>query len=125
MNPALDQGQLEGGLAQGIGWLTLEELRYDEKGRLLSDSLSTYKVPDMGSVPVYMDFQMLNAEGPPMAILGSKAIGEPPFLYGIGAYHALRNAMRAFQPDLPPVFEAPLSPERVLQALYPPENKPL
>ena len=122
MNPAVDQGQLEGGVAQGIGWLTMEEVRYDAEGRLLSDSLSTYKVPDMDSAPRDVRYQMLKAEGPPPAILGSKAIGEPPFLYGIGAYHALLNAMRAFRPGLPLRFEAPLTPERVLMALYPPEN---
>ncbi|MBK8493506.1 MAG: molybdopterin-dependent oxidoreductase [Saprospirales bacterium] len=123
MNPALDQGQLEGGVAQGIGWLTLEEVRYNAEGRLLADSLSTYKVPDMGSAPKRIDYQMLQAEGPPLAILGSKATGEPPFLYGIGAYHALVNAMQAFRPGLQLDFEAPLTPERVLMALYPPEKE--
>ncbi|MCB9282980.1 MAG: molybdopterin-dependent oxidoreductase [Lewinellaceae bacterium] len=125
LHPAIDQGQLEGGLAQGIGWLTLEEVRYDAEGRLLSNSLSAYKVPDMGSAPKEVRYEMLNAAGPPLAILGSKAVGEPPFLYGIGAYHALRNAMRAFRPGLHLPFEAPLTPERLLLALYPSETDPL
>ncbi len=118
INPEIDLGQIEGGIAQGIGWLTLEELKFDEKGVLLSNSLSTYKVPDIYAVPETLQCKPLETEGPELAILHSKAIGEPPFLYGIGAYFALRNAIRAFNPKTDLQFEAPLTPEKVLMALY-------
>jgi xanthine dehydrogenase large subunit len=118
LNPVIDQGQLEGGLVQGIGWLTMEEVAHDEAGRLTSNALSTYKIPDLYSAPETIETLFLESEGSPLAIFKSKAIGEPPFLYGIGAYFAIRNAMRAFRPDIDLPFIAPLTPERVLMALY-------
>ena len=51
LQPKVDLGQVEGAIAQGIGWLTLEELLQDDKGKLLSNTLSTYKIPDIYSVP--------------------------------------------------------------------------
>ncbi len=118
MNLEIDMGQIEGGIAQGIGWMTLEELKFDEKGVLLSNNLSTYKIPDIYAVPETIECKPLETEGPTLAILRSKAIGEPPFLYGIGAYFALRNAIRAFNPKANIGFDAPLTPEKVLLALY-------
>jgi len=125
LNPAIDEGQMEGGLVQGIGWMTLEEVRYDDTGKLLSDSLSTYKPPDMDASPKLI--RCLASETPeaPMAILGSKAIGEPPLLYGIGAWFALAEAIRAFRPGWKPPFQAPMTPEKVLLALYPAEKSDL
>jgi xanthine dehydrogenase large subunit len=118
INRELDLAQVEGGLLQGIGWMTMEEIRYNEKGKLLSDSLSTYKVPDIYSAPRAVSCKFLDTEGPNLAVLGSKAIGEPPFMYGIGTYFALRNAIKAFNPNLELKFDAPLTPEKVLSALY-------
>jgi xanthine dehydrogenase large subunit len=118
MNDALDVSQLEGAVVQGIGWVTMEELRFTEKGRLLSDSLSTYKVPDIYSVPKIIESIPLETEGPELAILGSKAIGEPPFMYGIGVWFALKNAISAFNPDAIIRFEAPMTPEKILLSLY-------
>jgi xanthine dehydrogenase large subunit len=118
MNSALDLGQIEGGVVQGIGWMTMEEIRYDDKGKLLSDSLSTYKIPDIYSAPNIIECTALQTEGPELAILRSKATGEPPFMYGIGAFFALQNAIRSFNPDANLIFNAPLTPEKVLMALY-------
>jgi xanthine dehydrogenase large subunit len=118
MNDALDVSQLEGAVVQGIGWVTMEELRFTEKGRLLADSLSTYKVPDIYSVPKIIESIPLETEGPELAILGSKAIGEPPFMYGIGVWFALKNAISAFNPDAIIRFEAPMTPEKILLSLY-------
>lgn len=119
MNPAVDRGQIEGGLVQGIGWMTLEELLYDEAGHLRSNSLSTYKIPDIYSVPREISIEALNTDLDNLAIFRSKAVGEPPFMYGIGTYFALRNAIRAFNPASPLAFDAPLTPEKTLLALYP------
>ena len=118
MNYKVDLGQVEGGIVQGIGWMTLEELAFNESGKLLSDSLSTYKVPDIYAVPKIIECLPLDIEGPELAILKSKAVGEPPFMYGIGAYFALRNAIRAFNPKTAVDFNAPLTPEKVLMSLY-------
>lgn len=118
MNTAIDNGQVEGGLVQGIGWMTLEELAYNDEGRLLSNSLSTYKIPDIYSVPKAVDIHPLETEGHPLAIRRSKAVGEPPLMYGIGAYFAIQNAIRAFNPNYPLRFDAPFTPEKVLMGLY-------
>jgi xanthine dehydrogenase large subunit len=118
MNKGIDIGQIEGALVQGIGWMTMEEIAYDDKGRLLSDTLSTYKVPDIFSIPKTIDTIALDTLGNDMAILKSKAVGEPPLMYGIGAYFALENAIKAFNPDYENRFDAPMTPEKVLMALY-------
>jgi xanthine dehydrogenase large subunit len=118
INPVIDQGQVEGAVVQGLGWVTTEELVYNGKGKLLSNSLSTYKVPDIYSVPKTIECHPLETEGPDMAILKSKAVGEPPFMYGIGAYFAIQNAIKAFNPTYTPDFDAPLTPEKVLMRLY-------
>ncbi len=118
MNIGIDMGQVEGALAQGIGWMTMEEVAYDKEGKLLSNSLSTYKVPDIFSAPKEVKCIPLSVKGPKPAILRSKAVGEPPLMYGIGAYFALQNAIKAFNPAYVPDFNAPMTPEKVLLRLY-------
>lgn len=114
MNHTLDFGQVEGALVQGMGWMTMEELAFLNDGRLASSSLTTYKVPDIYAVPKQVNIEALETEGAELAILKSKAVGEPPFLYGIGAYFAIRNAIKAFNPAHQPVFHAPYTHEKVL-----------
>ena len=118
MNTIIDNGQVEGGLVQGIGWMTMEELAFAEDGRLLSNSLSTYKISDIYSVPKNVDITALKTNGPKLALLRSKAIGEPPFMYGIGAYFALVKAIKSFNSNYKLDFDAPLTPEKVLMRLY-------
>lgn len=118
MSKGIDLGQVEGALVQGLGWMTVEEIAYNADGRLLSNALSTYKVPDIYSVPKVVEVLPLETEGNEMAILKSKAVGEPPLMYGIGAYFALQNAIKAFNPDYKPKFHAPMTPEKVLMSLY-------
>jgi xanthine dehydrogenase large subunit len=118
MNPIVDRGQMEGGIVQGIGWMTMEEVAYDPQGRLLSNALSTYKVPDIYAAPKELKVHFFQSEGSPLAILRSKAIGEPPLMYGLGAYFAVRNAIRAAKPGITFPFSAPITPEKVLLALY-------
>ncbi len=119
MNALIDRGQIEGGVVQGIGWMTMEEIVYDEKGKLRSNALSTYKVPDIYSVPKEICIDFLQTEKDNLAIHKSKAVGEPPLMYGIGAFFALRNAIRQFNPAARPAFDAPMTPEKVLMNLYP------
>lgn len=118
MNMDIDQGQIEGGLVQGIGWMTMEEIIYDEQGRLRSNALSTYKVPDIYSAPKEITILPLTTSKGNLAIFKSKAVGEPPLMYGIGTFFALRNAIRAFNKDAAPPFSAPMTPEKVLLNLY-------
>ncbi|MBC7946479.1 MAG: molybdopterin-dependent oxidoreductase [Chitinophagaceae bacterium] len=123
MNEVIDIGQCEGGIVQGIGWMTIEEIVYDKEGRLRSNALSTYKVPDIYSVPKEITIHFLDTKKPNLAIFGSKAVGEPPLLYGIGAYFALRNAIKAFNPTVDIAYDAPMTPEKVLMNLYSKSNR--
>jgi len=118
LNLTIDKGQVEGAVAQGVGWMTLEELAYDKNGRLLADSLSKYKIPDVYAAPKVIETLPLETEGPELAIMKSKAVGEPPFMYGIGAYFAIQDAIKQFNPAYKPIFEAPLTHEKTLLALY-------
>ena len=118
MNRAVDLGQCEGGIVQGIGWVTIEEVIYNDDGKLLSNALSTYKIPDIYSVPKTLEVNFLNTDGNDMAIFKSKAVGEPPLMYGIGAYFAIRNAVLAFNSAADISYSAPITPEKVLMALY-------
>jgi len=118
MSPDIDMGQVEGALAQGLGWMTMEEVAYDAEGKLLSNNLSTYKIPDIYSAPREVKCIPLPTKGPKAAILRSKAVGEPPLMYGIGGYFALQNAIKAFNPDYVPDFDAPMTMEKMLLRLY-------
>jgi xanthine dehydrogenase large subunit len=95
----VDIGQVEGGVAQGLGWMTIEDLQFNEKGELLSNNLANYKIPDIYFMPDRIDIKFLeNGDNSP-APYDSKVVGEPPFMYGIGVFFALRQAMQAFQPQ--------------------------
>ena len=118
MSKGIDLGQVEGALVQGIGWMTMEDIAYNEEGRLLSNALSTYKVPDLFSVPKNVAIIPVETKGNDMAILKSKAVGEPPLMYGIGAYFAIQNAIKTFNPNYKLKFHAPMTPEKVLMGLY-------
>lgn len=125
LNKQVDLGQIEGGLAQGLGWMTLEDLQYDENGQLLSNALASYKVPDVYFMPDDIRVKFLENSDSELGPFGSKAVGEPPLMYGIGAFFALRNAMKSFRPDLEFSFDSPLTPERVLMSLHPETLKEL
>lgn len=114
LNLLIDRGQVEGGLVQGIGWMTMEELIYSKEGRLLTDNTSTYKIPDIKSTPKTIAVHFLEGADNPGAVLGSKAVGEPPFMYGIGVYFAILNALKAFRPGKESFFDSPITPEKVL-----------
>lgn len=118
MNKMVDIGQCEGGIVQGIGWMTMEELVYDKEGKLRSNALSTYKVPDVYAAPKEIMVEALETQKENAAIFQSKAVGEPPLMYGIGAYFAIRNAVLAFNPTAHLPFDAPMTPEKVLMGLH-------
>ena len=118
MNMAIDRGQCEGGIVQGIGWMTMEEIVYDKEGKLKSNALSTYKIPDIYSVPKRISLEFLQTEKDNLAIFRSKAVGEPPLMYGIGAFFALRNAIKAFNRTANPKFDSPMTPEKLFMELH-------
>lgn len=103
LSPLVDIGQIEGGFVQGAGWLTLEDLRWDtsdgeKRGRFLTQSASTYKLPSFSEMPVEFNVALLPRAHEEGAIYGSKAVGEPPLLLAFAVREALREAAAAFGP---------------------------
>jgi xanthine dehydrogenase large subunit len=115
LNPALDIGQIEGGFVQGAGWLTSEELIWDDKGRLLTDSPMSYKIPAINDVPGDLRVTLLeNHANPQHTVYRSKAVGEPPFMLGISVWCALQDAIASVTDyQRHPLLDAPATPERV------------
>ncbi|MGC1488170.1 MAG: molybdopterin cofactor-binding domain-containing protein, partial [Albidovulum sp.] len=116
LNPAIDIGQIEGGYVQGAGWLTTEELVWDDKGRLRTHAPSTYKIPACSDRPDIFNVALWDGENREETIYRSKAVGEPPFMLGISALMALSDACAACGPHYPDL-EAPATPENVLEAV--------
>ncbi|MFT4960093.1 MAG: xanthine dehydrogenase large subunit [Paracoccaceae bacterium] len=112
LNPALDIGQIEGGYVQGAGWLTTEELVWDEAGSLRTHAPSTYKIPACSDRPDVFNVALWEAENPEDTIYRSKAVGEPPFMLGISAFLALSDAVSACG-DGYPALDAPATAEQV------------
>ena len=98
-------------------------LQFNEKGQLLSNNLANYKIPDIYFMPDLIDIKFLENDGNSPAPYGSKAVGEPPFMYGIGVFFAIHQAMKAFKPKMEFAFTSPLTPERVLCELQVEELK--
>jgi len=118
LNPAIDLGQVEGGFVQGMGWLTSEELWWDDAGRLRTHAPSTYKIPACGDVPEDFRVTLLHARNREPSIHRSKAVGEPPLMLGISVFHAIKDAIAAVgDHQLAPRLDAPATPERVLLAV--------
>ncbi|HKR66797.1 MAG TPA: xanthine dehydrogenase molybdopterin binding subunit [Thermoanaerobaculia bacterium] len=92
INPGVDRGQLTGAFIQGVGWVTTEELRYDEKGVLLAHSPTTYKIPNINDVPESFTMNWIEHENT-VNLKGSKAVGEPPLLMGISVWCAVKHAL--------------------------------
>jgi xanthine dehydrogenase large subunit len=119
LNPAIDIGQIEGAYVQGAGWLTTEELIWDDKGRLRTHAPSTYKIPACSDRPAVFNVALWDGPNREDTIYRSKAVGEPPFMLGISAYLALSDAIAAAGgPGAPyPALDAPATAERVLMAV--------
>ena len=119
LNPAIDIGQIEGGFVQGAGWLTTEELVWDDRGRLRTHAPSTYKIPLTSDRP--REFNVRLAEwsvNPERTIKRSKAVGEPPFMLAISVLEALSMAVASVADyRVCPRLDTPATPERVLLAV--------
>ena len=119
LNPAIDRGQVEGAFIQGMGWLTTEELWWDDKGQLRTHAPSTYKIPLASDKPRHFDVRLAEwSENPKRTIKRSKAVGEPPFMLGISVFEAIGHAVASVADyKACPRLDAPATPERVLMAI--------
>jgi xanthine dehydrogenase large subunit len=119
LNPAIDIGQVEGGYVQGLGWLTSEELVWDDVGRLMTHAPSTYKIPVASDVPadwhVKLYEQGVNVED---TIHRSKGIGEPPLTLALSAFFAIKDAVAAAGDHcVSPQLNAPATPQEILSSV--------
>ena len=114
INPALDLGQIEGGFLQGAGWLTTEELVWDDSGRLTTHAPSTYKIPTCSDRPIDWRVSLFADENCEDTIHRSKAVGEPPLMLAISVWLALSNALSGIDGAEYPALDAPATPERIL-----------
>lgn len=116
INPAIDIGQIQGGYVQGAGWLTTEELIWNEEGKLMTHAPSTYKIPACSDRPRIFHTNLYHYEGnKKQTIYRSKAVGEPPFMLGISALMALNDAIASVgSRDRHALLDTPATPEKVL-----------
>ena len=119
LNPAIDRGQIEGGFVQGMGWLTTEELWWDERGRLRTHAPSTYKIPLASDRPKVFNVALADwSKNREATVRRSKAVGEPPFMLAISVLEALSMAVASVAGYREcPRLDAPATPERILMAI--------
>ncbi|MCC6949018.1 MAG: xanthine dehydrogenase molybdopterin binding subunit [Bradyrhizobiaceae bacterium] len=117
LNPAVDLGQIEGGFVQGVGWLTSEELVFDQHGRLTTHAPSTYKIPTAFDVPEDFRVSFFDNENREETIWRSKAVGEPPLMLAISVFAAIADAIHAVAPGRQVPLDAPATPEAILRAV--------
>ena len=118
LNPAIDMGQIEGGFVQGMGWLTTEELVFDDKGRLRTHAPSTYKIPCASDVPADFRVKLYESGGNRAdSIYRSKAVGEPPLMLPISVWCAIADAVGSLKAGVIPKLAVPATPEAILRAV--------
>ncbi|MCR9059322.1 MAG: xanthine dehydrogenase molybdopterin binding subunit [Rhodobacteraceae bacterium] len=118
LNPAIDIGQIEGGFVQGMGWLTTEELVWDEEGRLRTHAPSTYKIPTASDLPADFNVQLYESTGNPEdTVYRSKAVGEPPVMLANSVFCAITDAVASLIPGEVPNLNAPATPEAIMKAV--------
>lgn len=117
INPGIDRGQIIGGFIQGMGWLTTEELKYNEKGYLLSHSPTTYKIPNIQDTPDILNLDFFENDTNTVNVKSSKAVGEPPLLLGISVWCAIRNALVNISGNNRFRFDAPATNEEIVMRL--------
>ncbi|MEO8753963.1 MAG: xanthine dehydrogenase molybdopterin binding subunit [Casimicrobiaceae bacterium] len=115
LNPAIDRGQIEGGFVQGYGWLSMEELWWNDKGELKTFAPSTYKIPTAHDVPEHFRVDFFDQPNREETIYRSKAVGEPPFMLALSVFFALRDALASVADyRVAPRLDAPATAERIL-----------
>ncbi len=119
VNRDIDLGQIEGGFIQGMGWLTTEQLWWDEAGRLRTHAPSTYKIPLASDRPriFNVDIAQWSANEAPV-VNRSKAVGEPPVMLANSVFAAIGMAVASVADyRFAPRLDTPATPERVLLAM--------
>jgi xanthine dehydrogenase large subunit len=117
ISPLIDRGQIEGGFIQGVGWLTSEQLVWNERGALQASGASTYKLPTLGECPAEFHVSLLSRAREPGVVFGSKAVGEPPFMLAFCVREALRAAAAAFGSGGIVELASPATPEALFWAI--------
>jgi xanthine dehydrogenase molybdopterin binding subunit len=118
LNPAIDMGQVEGGYIQGVGWCTTEEIKWDDKGNLLTHSPDTYKIPSVQDIPKDFRVELLQGVPNPNAIRKSKAVAEPPLMLALSTWLAIKDAISAVADhELEPEFSLPATNEVILMSI--------
>jgi xanthine dehydrogenase molybdopterin binding subunit len=118
LNPDIDMGQVEGGYIQGVGWCTTEEIKWDEKGNLLTHSPDTYKIPSVQDIPKDFRVELLQGVPNPNAIRKSKAVAEPPLMLALSTWLAIKDAISAVaNHELEPEFSLPATNEVILLSI--------
>ncbi|WP_417226853.1 xanthine dehydrogenase molybdopterin binding subunit [Amphritea sp.] len=119
LNPAIDIGQVEGAFVQGAGWLTTEELVWNDQGRLMTSGPAGYKIPAITDMPIDFRVRLVeNRKNKEDTVYHSKAVGEPPFMLGISVFCAIKDAISSIADYRnSPALDAPATPERVLWAV--------
>jgi len=119
LNPAIDIGQIEGGFVQGMGWLTTEELVWNDNGLLLSNNAATYKIPAISDIPEEFNVSLFKDDpNREQTIYNSKAVGEPPLMLAMSVWSALRDAISSVADHkFSPKLNTPATPERILWAV--------
>ncbi|MDI9348450.1 MAG: xanthine dehydrogenase molybdopterin binding subunit [Candidatus Symbiobacter sp.] len=117
LNPAIDRGQIEGAFIQGLGWLTTEQLVWNDKGRLMTHAPSTYKIPASHDCPPVFNVALYEADNAADTIGRSKAVGEPPILLSFSVFFAIRDALAglAAGKGSSPPLNAPASCEEIFR----------
>jgi xanthine dehydrogenase/oxidase len=102
-NPAIDIGQIEGGYVQGLGFVTTEQVLFDDAGRLVTDNIWTYKPPCTKTIPLDLRVTLLEHDHASreaqerarlLAVASSKSTSEPTLSLGVSAYFAIKHAVR-------------------------------
>jgi len=122
----IDRGQIIGAFVQAMGWCTMEDIPHDAKGKYLALSPSTYKIPGIRDLPDNLVVEMVQSPCKEASVLGSKAVGEPPFIYGEAVWFAIRNAIAAVSDrKIIPKLKFPATPEAILMAIEAIKNNTL
>jgi len=119
LNPRIDIGQVEGGFVQGMGWMTTEELVWDDSGKLLTCNPMSYKIPAISDTPNDFRVKLVeNRKNPKDTVFHSKAVGEPPFMLGISVWCALKDAVASIADyQQQPNIDSPATPEAILMGV--------
>jgi xanthine dehydrogenase large subunit len=118
LNPAIDIGQVEGGFIQGMGWLTTEQLWWNEAGKLMTHAPSTYKIPTVSDCPEAFNVRLFQQPNRVDSIHRSKAVGEPPLLLPFSVFFAIRDAIASTADyRINPPLNAPATGEEILAAV--------